>query len=60
MWKFVKRIFFGTVGFIDLVALCAVDSESWIPFIIFCICSSILGLWAWWNDWFADYEYEED
>lgn len=38
----------------------AIDSESWIPFIILLINSAYLCFYAWLNNWFEDYETEEE
>lgn len=37
--------------FINMVAVCAIDSESWLPFIAWVISGGWLMLSAWANDW---------
>lgn len=43
-----------------LISASALDSPTWTPFIINAVCTAILGLYAWANDWFYDYDYKED
>ena len=37
------------------IAACAIDSDSWIPFIVVVITSLWLGLFGYANDWFEEY-----
>lgn len=43
-----------------LISASALDSPTWTPFIINAVCTAILGLYAWANDWFYEYDYKED
>lgn len=53
--------FLAGVAFVSfLVFASAVESESWIPFIILAIDSAYLCFYAWLNNWFEDYEAEEN
>lgn len=52
--------FLATVAFLSwLLFASAVDSESWIPFIILLIDSAYLCFYAWLNNWFDDCETEK-
>jgi|GEM_PF-2495465 len=43
-----------------LVSACAVDSPSWIPTIVCCVCMIWLTLFAYANsDYFEDYDFED-
>lgn len=48
------------VFFLWLVSVCALDSPSWTPTIVCAVCTVILALYSWANNWFYDYNYEED
>lgn len=41
--------------FVFIIAVCALDSDSWVPLIVMCITGAYLGLFAYANDWFYDY-----
>lgn len=58
--KRIIRYFMRGVFVLWLISVCAIDSPSWTPFIINAVCTAILGLYAWANDWFYDYDYKED
>lgn len=54
-----KNIILKIVGYINFIicmtAACAIDSDSWIPFIVMCITGGYLALFAYANDWFEGY-----
>lgn len=50
MLKYIFKAFNFTVAFIMLLALCAVDSASWIPFIVLMVCATYLIAVAWWQE----------
>ena len=51
--------FLAGVAFLSwIIFASAVDSESWIPFIILLIDSAYLCFYAWLHNWFEDYEME--
>ena len=41
-----------------MAAICAIDSDSMVPFIVLCATSAWLALYGWANDWQTD-SYEE-
>lgn len=60
---YLKNIILKTLGWVNfiafIIAACAVDSNSWIPFIICCITGCYLALFAYANNWFEDYVDED-
>lgn len=50
MFKLTGKAFNFVVAFIMLLALCAVDSASWIPFIVFIVSAAYLMAVAWWQE----------
>lgn len=50
MLKYIFNAFNFTVAFIMLLALCAVDSASWIPFIVFIVSAAYLMVVTWWQE----------
>lgn len=60
---YLKNIILRTLGWANLIvfiiAVCAIDSNSWIPFIICCITGGYLALFAYANNWHEDYVDED-
>lgn len=50
MLKYIFKAFNFTVAFIMLLALCAVDSASWTPFIVLVASAAYLIAIAWWQE----------
>lgn len=50
MFKLTGKAFNFAVAFIMLLALCAVDSASWIPFIVFIVSAAYLMAVAYWQE----------
>lgn len=50
MLKYIFKAFNLAVAFIMLLALCAVDSASWIPFIVLMVSAVYLMAVAWWQE----------
>lgn len=59
----IKKAITTAYAIIFVFSLCALDSASWIPFIVFVICTVILGIWAYFNVPKIDeyeWEFEDD
>ena len=52
MLKYIFKGFNYAVAFVMLLALCAVDSVSWIPFAVFFAALAYLIAVAWWQERF--------
>lgn len=50
MLKYIFKAFNFAMAFIMLLALCAVDSASWIPFIVLMVSAVYLISVAWWQE----------
>lgn len=55
-----KYIIDWIVGFLMITALCALDSLSWWPTIIFVVCWGYFLAVAYKRDWFYDPEMEDE